>query len=154
MHWAQQCENRANTAMSVCLSVHMEQLGSHWTEFCPNWYWRPLYQNGVDRIQIWSKSDENKRYFTITPASFMEIYRSLRNKSTANDLHVVGWHTDVDYVPLRQKWKHGHNIKTVLLCTSLSWHNMTSQRCDWLCCGLIIQWRSFSVVTSRNNAVG
>ena len=48
--------------MSVCLSlrpsVHMEQLGSHWTDFDETWYLSFL-RKSVEKIQMSLKSDKN-----------------------------------------------------------------------------------------------
>ena len=41
-------------------------------EFCPTWCWKLLYHKVVDHIQMWSKSDENKRHFLLTLASINE----------------------------------------------------------------------------------
>jgi hypothetical protein len=44
--------------MSVCPSVHMEQLGSHWTDFDETWYFR-FFKKSVKNIQISLKFDKN-----------------------------------------------------------------------------------------------
>jgi hypothetical protein len=49
--------------MSVCPSVCMEQLGSHWTDFDETWY-LGLFRKSVEKIQISLKSDKNNVYFT------------------------------------------------------------------------------------------
>jgi hypothetical protein len=49
--------------MSVCLSVRVEQLGSHWTKFHENWYLR-IFRKSVEKIQDSLKSDENDGHFT------------------------------------------------------------------------------------------
>ena len=48
---------------SVCPSLRMEQIGSHWTDFDETWYLR-LFQKPVEKIQITLKSDKNNAYFT------------------------------------------------------------------------------------------
>jgi hypothetical protein len=48
---------------SVCLSVRMEQLGSHWTDFHEIWYFS-IFRKYVEEIQVSLKSDNNKVYFT------------------------------------------------------------------------------------------
>jgi hypothetical protein len=56
--------------MCVCLSgtlsVHMEHLGSHWTDFQETWYWN-IFQKSVEKIQGSSKFYNNNRYFTCRP---------------------------------------------------------------------------------------
>ena len=49
--------------MSVRLSVHMKQLGSHWTDFDEIWYLR-LFRKPVEKILFLLKSDKNNVYFT------------------------------------------------------------------------------------------
>ena len=49
--------------MSICPSVHMEQLGSHWKDFHEIWY-LSIFQKTVEKIQVSLKSDKNKGYFT------------------------------------------------------------------------------------------
>ena len=49
--------------MSVRLSIHMEHLGSHSTDFHDIWY-ASIFQNSVEKIQISLKSDKNNGYFT------------------------------------------------------------------------------------------
>ena len=54
---------RPSTCLSVCLSVRMEQLGSHWTDFNENLY-SSSFQKSVQKIHVWLKSDKNNGYFT------------------------------------------------------------------------------------------
>ena len=49
--------------MFVRLSVRMEQLGSHWTDFHEIWYLR-IFRKSIDKIQVPLKSDKTKGYFT------------------------------------------------------------------------------------------
>ena len=44
------------------LSVRMEQLGSHWTDFLEIWYLR-IFRRSVQKIQFWLKSDKNSGYY-------------------------------------------------------------------------------------------
>ena len=48
---------------SSCLSVRMEQLGSHWMDIHEILYFRILRKSFL-RIQVSLKSDKNKGYFT------------------------------------------------------------------------------------------
>ena len=52
--------------MAVHLSVRMEQLGSHWTDFHEILYLR-IFRKSVEKIQVSLKSDKNKGYFTRRP---------------------------------------------------------------------------------------
>ena len=49
--------------MSVRLSVHREQLGSHWSDFHGIWYLRN-FRKSVEELQVSLKSDKNNGYFT------------------------------------------------------------------------------------------
>ena len=49
----------------VCLSVRMEELGSHWKDFHEAWY-LGIFRKSVEEIQVPSKSDNNQ-YFTWRP---------------------------------------------------------------------------------------
>jgi hypothetical protein len=51
---------------SSCLSVRMEQLGSHWTDFHEIWYLR-IFRKSAKNIQVSLQSDTKKGYFTRRP---------------------------------------------------------------------------------------
>ena len=59
---------------SVCPSVRMEQLGSHWTDFHEIWY-LGIFRKSVHKIQIQMKSDKNNGYFHEDLCIFMTIPR-------------------------------------------------------------------------------
>jgi len=50
-------------AMSVRLSVRMEQFGSHFMDFLENWHLR-IFRTSVEKIQFSLKSDRNNGCFT------------------------------------------------------------------------------------------
>jgi len=50
-------------AMSVRPSVRMDQLGSHWKDFHEIWYMK-VFRKTIEKIQISSRSDKIKGYFT------------------------------------------------------------------------------------------
>jgi hypothetical protein len=52
-----------SVVISVCPSVRIEQLGSHWTEFHEIWY-LSIFRKSVEKIQVSLKSNKNKRYCT------------------------------------------------------------------------------------------
>ena len=52
-----------HVCLSVCLSVHVKQLDSHWTDFHDIWY-LSIFRKFVDKFQVSLKSDKNKGYFT------------------------------------------------------------------------------------------
>jgi hypothetical protein len=52
--------------LSVCLSVRMEQLGYHWTDF-REIYFLSIFRKAVPKIQVPLNSDKNSRYFTWVP---------------------------------------------------------------------------------------
>ena len=60
---SQNCEKRAfNFVMSVCPSVLIEQLGSHWTDFYEMRCLR-IFRNSIEKIQVLLKSDKTNGYF-------------------------------------------------------------------------------------------
>ena len=52
--------------VSVCLSVHMEELISHWKDFQKIWY-LGIFWKSVNKIQVSLKSDKNDGYVTWRP---------------------------------------------------------------------------------------
>ena len=54
---------RPYVRLSMCQSVRMEQLGSHWPHFYENWYLM-IFRKCVLKIQVSLKYDKNKGYFT------------------------------------------------------------------------------------------
>jgi len=52
--------------VSVRLSVRMEQLGSHWTDFHEIWYLR-IFRKSVTKIHLSLQSDKNNGFFTQKP---------------------------------------------------------------------------------------
>ena len=56
----------ASSCLSVCPSVHMEQLCYHWKDFHEILYFT-IFQKPVEKIQFSSKSDKTNRYFTWRP---------------------------------------------------------------------------------------
>jgi hypothetical protein len=69
---------------SVILSVHMEKLGSHWTDFREIWYLR-IFRRPVEKIQFSLKSNKNKGYFTwnifIISRVFLPRMRNVSDKT-------------------------------------------------------------------------
>ena len=63
-------------AMTVRLSVRMEQNGYHWTDFMKFWYLR-FHRKPVEKIQISLKSDKNNGYITERPIYI--FYHTSRN---------------------------------------------------------------------------
>jgi hypothetical protein len=62
----------------VCLSVRIEQLGSHWTGFYEIWDFG-IFRKYVEKTQVALKSDKNNGYFTWRP---MYIYGSFSLSSS------------------------------------------------------------------------
>ena len=50
------CEKRL--LASSCVSVHMEQLGSHWTDFHEIWYMN-IFRKSVEKIQVSLEADKH-----------------------------------------------------------------------------------------------
>ena len=46
------------------LSVHMEQLGSHWTDFQEIYIWEFFFLKSVMNNQVWLKYEKNNGHFT------------------------------------------------------------------------------------------
>jgi hypothetical protein len=72
-------------AMSTRLSVLMEQLGSHWTDFYEILY-TSIFLKSVAKIPVSLKSDKNNGYFTSRPLHALIISRSvlLRKKNVSD----------------------------------------------------------------------
>jgi hypothetical protein len=57
------CMEIIGVCSDICLSVRMEQLGCHWTDFreicclC-------IFRKSVEKVQVSLKSDKNNEYFT------------------------------------------------------------------------------------------
>ena len=60
--------------MSVCSSVRMEQLGSHWMDFSKIWY-LIIFRKSVEKIQVSLRSRKNNGYFTCIPIFQTKSYR-------------------------------------------------------------------------------
>jgi len=56
--------------MSVRLSIRMEQLGSHWTDFRNIWY-LSIFRKSVDNIHVSLKSDKYNGYLHLYLCTFM-----------------------------------------------------------------------------------
>ena len=63
----------------VRLSVRMEQLGSHRTDFHEILYTR-IFRKSVEKIQVSLKSDKNKWYFNEDQYIFFIISRSFHRR--------------------------------------------------------------------------
>ena len=59
-----------------CLSVRMQQLGSHWTDFHEIWY-LSILQKSVGKIQVSLKSEINNGQLTRRPMYIFSISRSV-----------------------------------------------------------------------------
>ena len=60
--------------MSVCLSVRMKQLGSHWRDFHDIWY-LTIFRKSVQKTQVSLQADRNNEYFTWSPMYIYDIFR-------------------------------------------------------------------------------
>ena len=73
--------------MSVCPSVRMEQLGSHWTDFYEIWC-LSIFRKSVEKIQVSFKSDNNNGTLHDDLCTFMITSRwillRIRNVSHKN----------------------------------------------------------------------
>jgi hypothetical protein len=68
-------QNTQNTtSFVICLSVRMEQFGSHWTDFHEIWY-LSIFRKCVNKIEVSLKSDKKDRYLTWRPVSIFIISR-------------------------------------------------------------------------------
>ena len=57
---------KSDHSLHICLSIPMELLGCHWTDFHEIWY-LSIFRKPVKKIQVSLKSDNNNRYFTWIP---------------------------------------------------------------------------------------
>ena len=73
-------EATINFVTSVRPSVHMEQLGSHWTDFHEILY-PSIFRKSVQTVQVSLKSDTNNGYF---PRSSIYIYDTFSLSSSQN----------------------------------------------------------------------
>jgi len=62
--------------LSVCPSVRMEQLGSHWADIHESWYWCTLWKF-VHNVQFSFTSSQNSGYITWRPNYVFIISRSV-----------------------------------------------------------------------------
>jgi hypothetical protein len=67
---------RVSVCLSVCPSVRMEQLGTHWTDFHYIWH-LSVFRKSVKKIQVSLKSDKNNGYFTWRPIYIFCLSRSV-----------------------------------------------------------------------------
>jgi len=67
--------------MYVCLSVCIEQLGSHWTDFYEIWYPMSFWKS-IMKTQVLLKFDKNNRYLTWR---CMYIYDNISPSSSWNE---------------------------------------------------------------------
>jgi hypothetical protein len=81
--------------ISLRLSVRMEQLCFHWTNFCYIWYWG-IFRISVKKIQVSFKSDNNKgtlhedQYiFQITFSTVLLRLRSVSDKCCTENTYFV-----------------------------------------------------------------
>jgi hypothetical protein len=59
--------------MSLCLSVRMEQLGSHWTDFHEIWYSNML-RKPVEKIRVLLIADKKNGYFILRPRYLAQFF--------------------------------------------------------------------------------
>jgi hypothetical protein len=52
---------------SLCLSIRVEKLGFHWTDFHEIWYFRIFKKKSVEKIHVQIKFDKNNGYLTRRP---------------------------------------------------------------------------------------
>ena len=66
----------------IHLSVRVEKLGSHWTDFHEIWY-VSIFRKSVEKIQVSLKSNKNNGYFKWR---IMYIYDQSRHNSIPKNL--------------------------------------------------------------------
>jgi hypothetical protein len=66
--------------LHVCVSVRMDQLGSHWKESYEIWH-SIIFRKSFEKIDVWWKYDTNKGYFTLKLRTVMIILLRMRNIS-------------------------------------------------------------------------
>jgi hypothetical protein len=97
--WArsQNCEKQllASSCLPVCPSVlpsvHMEQFGFNWKNFCVILYFR-IFRKSVQKIQVSLKSDEKKGCHVTTNTHFDPISLSYsENEKCFRQFYVCSW---------------------------------------------------------------
>jgi hypothetical protein len=109
---AKKKEKNTSFVMSVRMSVHMEQLSSHWTDFHEVWCFR-IFRKSVEKIEISLKSDKNNAYFTKAVEDIKTLILYSINFSENRGVYV-----NVD--------KYGKARQTTN-------DNKTQSREDWIC---------------------
>ena len=61
IRFSQNCEKRI--LASSCLSLCLEQLGSHWADFREIWYLMFVWKS-IEKIRVWLKPGKKNWYFT------------------------------------------------------------------------------------------
>jgi len=77
-----------------CLSVHMEQLSSHWKEF--NEIWSSIFRKSVEKIQVSIHLGKNNGYFTWQTMylfNHLSLSSSYNEKSFRHELYRKSKHT-------------------------------------------------------------
>jgi hypothetical protein len=69
---------------SICLSVCMEQLSSHWTDFHEIWH-LSIFRKSVQPIQDSLNSDKNNGYFKYSPVNFPYHTRLMLRTKNASE---------------------------------------------------------------------
>jgi len=102
--------------ISVCPSVRMEQLGSHWTD-CHEILYLFIFLNAVEKIQVPSKSDKNTgslledRYtFLITSRSVL-VMKYVSDKSCRETQNT---HFMFNYLSFRKSCRVWDNVEKIL----------------------------------------
>jgi len=111
---------------SVCPSVRMEQLGSHWTDFHEIWH-STIFGNLVEKIQVSLISDRNNgsahegQYtFPITSRSVLLRMRNVSDKSVEK----INKHCTIDKFSFRKLCYLLHNVEKYCTARQVTDDNM------------------------------
>jgi hypothetical protein len=133
-----------------CLSVHMEQLGSHWTDFCEILYLSFFKRKSKchwDLMGIMGTLHKDKCTFSMLPCLVLRM-RNVSDKS-------VRAKENTFYT--RQLFKKNHSIYEIMWKSSLEmgkpqmmiWH-MSEHCMHWMCLDVMLYIQSLSCLAARS----
>ena len=108
---------KANITL-LCLSVHVKQLSSNWTDFHEIWH---IFCKYVEQIQFSLKSNRNNGYFTWRPTY---IYGNILLNSSKNETYF--------WQKFHRRWKHTFYIQERFLPKSCQITNATDSHPEYV----------------------
>ena len=116
--------------MSVRLSIHMQQLGSHWTDSNEIWY-PSIFRKSFEKTRVSLKSDNNNGYFTRRPMYVFfivsrTVFLRMRNVSDKRcsenqNAHVIFNHRAIHEIKWKNILQPGRPLMKIWLMCILCW---------------------------------